>query len=88
VAALQAQGLDIGSQRFGYPQPVESQQGHQGVLDRGAQPSCHQQGADLVSIQGNRVGFVVEAGPAHVYGWGMVEEALLFRVSVEAGHGT
>jgi hypothetical protein len=43
VAALDAEGLDVGADGFGDPQVVRSQQRNEGVLGRGAQPGGNQQ---------------------------------------------
>jgi hypothetical protein len=38
VAAFGAQGLDVRAGRLGYPQPVECEQGDEGVLGSRAEP--------------------------------------------------
>ena len=38
VAAFGAQGLDVRAGRLGHPQPVQREQGYQGVLDSCAEP--------------------------------------------------
>ena len=52
-----------------------------------AQPGGDQQGADLVAVQADGVGLIVQAGPADMDRRGMIEEILLYGVAVEAGHG-
>ena len=49
-----------------------------------AQPGGDQQGADLVAVQADGVGLVVQAGPADMDRRGMLEEVLLHGVAVEA----
>jgi hypothetical protein len=62
MATLEAERLDVGAQRLGDPQPVDRQQQYQRVPGRSAEAGGHQQGADLVAVQADRVGLVVEAG--------------------------
>ena len=64
MSSLDGEGLDVGSDRFGHPQPVERQQGDQGVLGGGAEPGGDKERSDLVSVQADGVGLVVDPGPA------------------------
>ncbi len=43
MPSLDAERLDVGPDRFGYPQPVERQQRDQGVLGGGAEPGGDEQ---------------------------------------------
>ena len=85
VSAFRAQVLDIGAGGFGDAQPVQGQQGDQGVLQWGAKPGGYQQGTEIVAVQGGGVRLIVQAGPPHVGGRGMVQEFLLDRVLKEPG---
>jgi hypothetical protein len=84
---LQAKVLDVSAEGFGDPQPVEGQQADQGVIPGPGQPRGHQHGADLVAVQAAGVGLVVQAGAAHMRRRRDRDQALLFGVAVEAGHG-
>jgi len=86
VAPLEAEGLDVGSQGFADPEPIDGQQRDQGVLCRPAEAGGYEEGADLVAVEAGGVGLVVEAGPTDMNGRGSVEEAVLFGVAVEPGH--
>jgi hypothetical protein len=59
VAALDAQGLDVGAGGFGDAQPVEGEQGDQGVLGGRAEPGGDQQGAELVAVQPGGMGLII-----------------------------
>jgi hypothetical protein len=62
VAALGAQRRDVGAGSLGDPQPVEGEQGDQGMLRRRAEPGGDQERADLVAVQPGRMGLVVDPG--------------------------
>jgi hypothetical protein len=51
VPALDAQSLDVRASGFGDPQPVESEQGDQGVLGGRPESGRDEQGTHLVAIQ-------------------------------------
>jgi hypothetical protein len=85
VASFDGEVFDIGTEGFGDPQPGQCQQRDQGVVTAAGQPGGDQQGADLVAIQTNRPGLVVQLGTPHMRGWRHVDEAFLFGVPVE-GH--
>ena len=87
VAALDAQGLDVGAGGFGDPQPVEGQQRDQRVLGGLAEASGDQQRAKLVTVQPGGVRLVVQAGPADMRGRGMIEQVFFDGVLVEPGDG-
>jgi hypothetical protein len=57
------------------------------VLARAAEPGGHENGADFVAIQTDRVGLVVQPGSAHVRGRGVIEQsgADLWRLAMWAG---
>ena len=87
VAAFEAEGLDVGADGFGDPQPVERQQRDQRVLGGRAEPGGDQQRADLVAVQADRVRLVVQPGTADVRGRGVLEQFFLDGVAVEPGDG-
>ena len=57
------------------------------MLGGGPEPGGDEQRADLVAVQADGVGFVVDPGPANVHRRRMGDQAFLFGVAVEAGHG-
>jgi len=79
--------LDVGAGGLRYAQPVEGEQGDQGVLGGRAEPGGDQQGAELVAVQGGGVRLVVQPRAADVRGRGMIEKFLLDGVLVEPGDG-
>lgn len=66
MPTFEAEDRNVGAESFGDPQPVDRQQRDQGVLVRGAQPGGDEQGADLVAVQPDGVGLVVQPRAAHV----------------------
>jgi len=76
-------GAIVGACCLRHPQPVEGEQRHQRVLGRSAEPCGDEQGADLVAIQADGVGLVVDPGAADVRSRGVVEQTLLDRVLVQ-----
>ena len=85
VAALGAEALDVSAGCLRYPQPVEREQGDQGVLGRGAQPGGDQEGAELVAVQPGGVRLVVDPGPSDMGGGRVIQQFFLDRVPVEPG---
>ncbi|MEP7021219.1 MAG: hypothetical protein ABI808_11235 [Pseudonocardiales bacterium] len=55
MPASQAEGGDVGAEGLGDPQPVDRQQGHQGVLVGRPEPGRDEQGTDLVAVQADGV---------------------------------
>lgn len=51
VAAFEPHVLDVGAGGLGHAQPVEGEQGDQGVPGRRAEPGGDQERADLVAVQ-------------------------------------
>ena len=68
VAAFQAQVLDVRSGGLGHPEAVQGEQRDQRMLTRRAEPGCHEQRAQFVAIQPDRMRLVVQPRPAHVHG--------------------
>lgn len=87
MAPLDAEGLDVGSDRFGHSQPVQRQQRDQCMLSRRAQPGGDKERSDLVAVQAYGVGLVIDPGPADVDCRRVGDQAFLFGIAVEAGHG-
>jgi hypothetical protein len=87
VPALEAHVLDVGAGGLGDPQPVQREQRDQRVPGRRPEPGRHQQGAELVAVQGDGVGLVVDPRPADMGGRGAVQEFFLHCVFVEPGDG-
>jgi hypothetical protein len=70
VSPLQAQVLDIGAGGLGDSQAVQREQGDQRVLGRRPEPSSHQQGSQLVAVQGGGMRLVVQPRAADMHGRG------------------
>ena len=68
MPSLDAEGLDVGADRFGDPQPVERQQGDQRMLGGRAEPGGDEERSDLVAVQADRVGLVVDPWAADMHG--------------------
>jgi len=51
--------LDVRADSLGDPQPVQREQGDQGMLAGNPEPGGDQQGAELVAVQGDGMGLVV-----------------------------
>ena len=85
--ALDAEGLDVRAGGLGDPQPVQCQQRDQRVLGRRAEPGRDEQRAELVAVQANGVGLIVQPGPPDMGGGRVVEEFFLDGVAVEPGDG-
>jgi hypothetical protein len=85
VPAFQAQLLDVRASGLRYPQPVQGEQGDQGVLGGRAKPGGDQDRAELVAVQRGRL--VVQPGSADVRGRRVLKEFLLDRILIEPGDG-
>jgi hypothetical protein len=68
VAALEAEVLDVGTGGLGDVQPVEGEQGDEGVLGGRSEPGGDEERAELVAVQGGGVRLVVQPRPADVRG--------------------
>ena len=68
VPALQAQVLDVRADSLRDPQPVQGEQRDQRVLCRRPEPGGDQQGTELVAVQGDGMGLVVDLRAANVGG--------------------
>ena len=87
MPALQAQLLDVRAGSFGDPQAVQGKEGDQRMLGRRPEPGGHEHGAELVAVQRDRVGPVVDPRPPDVCGRGVLEEFFFDGVLVEPGKG-
>jgi hypothetical protein len=68
VAALEAQVLDVSTSGLRDPQPVQREQRDQRMHRWRAEPGRNEERADLVAVQRDGMGFVVDPGPADVCG--------------------
>jgi hypothetical protein len=57
--------LNVGPRRLGYPKPVQREQRDQCMLSRRAEPGGDQQRAELVAVQRDRMGLVVQPRTAN-----------------------
>jgi hypothetical protein len=85
VPAPGAERLDVRAGRLGHPQPVQREQGHQGLLGRRAEPGGDQQPAEFVAVQPGGVRVVIQPGPADMGGRGVIQQLFLDGVLVEPG---
>ncbi len=69
------------------PQPVEGEQGDQGVLGGRPKPGGDQQGAEFVAVQGGGMRLIIQPGTADVRGRGVVQELFFVGMTVEPGDG-
>ncbi len=79
--------LDVGAGRFGDPRAVQGQQGDKRVLHRRAEPGGHQQRAELVTVQRDRMRLVVGPRPPGMGGRRVIEEFFFDGVLAEPGDG-
>jgi len=79
--------LDIGAGGLGDPQPVQREQRDQRVPGRRPEPGRRQKRAELVAVQGDGVGLVVDPRPADMGGRGAIEQLFLDRVLAGPGDG-
>ena len=77
VAAFAAHGGDVRPEGFADPQAVEREQRYQRMVQRCPEAGGDEQGAELVAVQRGGVGFVVQPGPAHMRGRGVIEQLFL-----------
>jgi len=87
VAALEAEVVDVGAGGLGDPQAVQREQGDKRMFCRRAEPGGDQQGAELVAVQRDGMGLVVDPRTAHVCGGRAIQDLFLDGVFVEPGNG-
>jgi hypothetical protein len=87
VPAFQAQVLDVGAGSLGDPQPVQGEQGDQGVLACRPEPGGDQQGTEFVAVQRHGMGLVVHPRTADMRGRRGAEEFFFDRVPAGPGDG-
>jgi len=80
VPALQAQVPDVRAGGLADPQPVQREQRDQRVPGGRAEPGGGQQCAELVAVQRDGAGLVVDPGPPDMGGRGAIQELFLDRV--------
>jgi hypothetical protein len=68
MPAFHAQVLDVGAGGLGHPQPVQCEQRDQRMLGRRPEPGGDQQRAELITVQRDGVGLVVQPRTADVRG--------------------
>ena len=69
VPAFEAELFDVSTDRFGHAEPVQREQGDEGMIACAGQPGGDEHRADLVAVKTGRVGLVVEAWPADMHCW-------------------
>jgi hypothetical protein len=87
VAAFESERFDVGAERFGHAQAVDREQRHERVLAGRGEAGCDEQRADLVAIQADGMGLVVEPRATNVHRGRSLEKSFLLGVAVEAGDG-
>ena len=66
--------LDVSAGGLRDPKPVQREQRDQRMLERRPEPGGHQQGSHFVAFQGDGMGLIIQAGPRHVGGRGVVQQ--------------
>ncbi|HZA37257.1 MAG TPA: hypothetical protein VE505_20145 [Vicinamibacterales bacterium] len=85
MPALEGEVLDSGADRFGHAETIQRQQRDQGVITRPGETGFDEHRPELVAVESNSVGLVVQLRAAHVHGRGVFDQSFLFGVPVEAG---
>ena len=67
MSAFEAQFVDVRAEGLGVPQPVDREQRHQGVFVLRAESGGDRQRSDLVAVQSDGVGLVVQAWASHMH---------------------
>jgi hypothetical protein len=83
VPSLALQVVDVGPERLGDAQSVEGQQRRQGVVPGRPEVGLGEEGAQLVAVEAERVGLVVDPRAAYVGGRVALDEPLLLAVAVK-----
>ena len=68
MASLEPKIADVSVQRLGHPQPIQRQQGREGVVTAGPDPGLDHEGAEFVAIQAKGSGLAVHLGATDVRG--------------------
>ncbi len=87
MATLVVEVLHVGAEGLGDAQAVERQQRGQGVVSGRAESGLDQEGAELVAVETQGAGLVVDPRPTDVGCRIPLDEGLLLAVTVEAGQG-
>ena len=85
VTALEPEIVDVSVQRFGHPEPVQGEQRGQGVFAMCADTGPYHERTQLVAIQAQGPGLVVNLRATDVGGGAAVDVSFLFTVPMEAG---
>ena len=85
MAALKTQMLDVSTGSFRDPQAVQREQRDQRMHRRRAEPGRHQQGTELVAVQRDRMGLVIDPRTADMRGRGPAQELFFDGVPVAPG---
>ncbi len=85
VAPVEAELVDVGTERLGDPQTVQRQQRTQRMIVRRRQSSLDKERAELVAVETDRVRLVVQLRTPHMHSRGVFDDAFLAGVPVEPG---
>jgi hypothetical protein len=85
MSPFEAECLDIGTGRLRDSQSVEREQREDGVIGGRSKAGSHKESSDLVAVEPGGVRLVVEARPADMDRWRVIEKLLFDGISVEAG---
>ena len=67
MPAFESKTFDVGTDRFGDPQPIQRQQADERMITRTPEPGRDQQRTHLVAVQTRGTRFVIEARSAHMH---------------------
>jgi hypothetical protein len=85
VYPFESECLDIGTGRLRDSQSVERKQREEGVLGGRSESGSHKESSDFVAVEPGGVRLVVEARPADMDRWRVIEKLLFDGIAVEAG---
>ena len=86
MSPLEAERLNVGPGRLGDPQSVEREQRKEGVLDVRSESGGHEESADFIPVEPGGVRLAVEARPADMDRWRVIEKLLFDGIAVKAGN--
>ncbi len=75
--------FDISVEGFGDAEPVQRQQASQAMIPAAGEAGLDEEHTELVAIQTDRRGLVVDAGTSHMDRWGHFDQLLLDAIPVE-----
>ena len=85
--SLEAQRVDVRTDRFGDPTTIQREERDQRVITRGRETSGDEQRTEFVAVKTRRVRFLVEARTANMRRGGMLDEVFFFGIPVERRDG-